>query len=91
MYKVIFFLTVVLLFTSCKAKYEALLIKYNNTQDKKRTAIKDTKVCEKKTTTDKEKIKQLKPELDFWKRYATESTQIVNYKKRFIVNGYKAN
>ena len=79
-----------LLLSSCKAKYEALLVKYNTTQEKKRNAIKDTKVCEKKIAADKEKLKQLKPELEFWKRYAAESTQIVNYKKRFINNGYKA-
>lgn len=80
-----------MLLSSCKAKYEALLAKYNSTQDKKRSAVKETKACEKKISTDKEKIKQLKPELDFWKRYASESSQIVNYKKRFIANGYKAN
>lgn len=74
---------------SCKAKYEELSVRYNNTLAKKKDAIKDRKHYESLTKTYNDSINTLLPEHSFWKRYSREAEEIVRLKSDFIKNGLR--
>ena len=78
-----------LLLSSCKAKYEELLSRYNTTKNKKKEAINSRKTFENKIIAANDSIQALLPEFQFWKRYSAESAEIALLKSDFIKKNLK--
>jgi hypothetical protein len=89
MKNLIAFFSILLLLSSCKAKYEELLGRYNTTLDKKKETIKDHKHYENKIRAANDSIHTLLPEYLFWQRYRAESEEIARLKTGFIKNVLK--
>lgn len=83
MKKAVIAILIIFSFASCRAKYEALMLKYNKTQERISKTTKERKKLQSQFSSLSDSINNLLIYNRVWKRYYEQTEEIKNLKLDF--------